>query len=159
MRWWTRRAGCWKSRGRSGTQCGLLKQPSLLWSRRRALARGRLKISREEKKEGEGRRGRRRRRFSCSSRCLFDSLSSLRHVGIWTLFYEPFRSGFSCTVSWSCLVRQRIQSMRQFSEALGFSQIFHVFLDRTLRSIQLLSLLAKSGHVTTSLEEYLLFGR
>ena len=39
------------------------------------------------------------------------------HWEIWTLFHEPFVLAASCLVSWCCSVQQRIQSMRQFSEA------------------------------------------
>ena len=58
--------------------------------------------------------------------------SSSRHPpssDAWTLFHEPFVLAVLFSVSSCCSVQQRIQSTRQFSEALDIFHIFYVFLD------------------------------
>ena len=49
-----------------------------------------------------------------------DASTFLSHCGTWESGHystSPFVLAVSCAVSWCCLVRQRIQSMRQFTEA------------------------------------------
>ena len=86
------------------------------------------------------RKKRRKKRLPKSS-----ARSFLRSSGweIWTLFHGPFRLAVSCSVSWCCSVQQRIQSMRQFSEALDIFLVFYVFLDSDPEVVP------ESGHSST----------
>ena len=76
-------------------------------------------------------------------RALVVDSGSEEEEAVGEVFHEPFVLAVSYSVSWCCSVQQRIQSMRQFSEALDIFHIFYVFLDSDSEVV------SESGHSST----------
>ena len=97
------------------------------------------------RKKGRGRKEEEEEEAEASQGLLssFSSCSRGSHTEIWTSSTSPFVLAVSCSVSWCCSVQQRIQSMRQFSEALDTFHICYVFLDSDPEVVP------ESGHSST----------